>query len=134
MIADALGELGIRSVLCYETSDRDGPERAQAGIAENRRFLERVRTERPPLAPGDGRRARVVHALRRDAGRVRGGRDRCTSTWPRTASTREPSSGWRRLGALDERTLLAHGVHLDDDEIALVREAERRSRTTPART
>jgi cytosine/adenosine deaminase-related metal-dependent hydrolase len=28
-----------------------------------------------------------------------------------------------RSGALDERTLLAHGVHLDDEEIELVREA-----------
>ena len=43
VIADALGSLGVRSVLCYETSDRDGAERAAAGIAENRRFLERVR-------------------------------------------------------------------------------------------
>ena len=42
-----------------------------AGVAENRRFLERVAREQPPLARGDGRRARLVHALRRDARRVR---------------------------------------------------------------
>jgi putative selenium metabolism protein SsnA len=41
IIADTLAELGVRSVLCYEVSDRDGPERAAAGIAENRRFLTR---------------------------------------------------------------------------------------------
>ena len=28
VIAEALATLGIRSILCYETSDRDGPERA----------------------------------------------------------------------------------------------------------
>jgi putative selenium metabolism protein SsnA len=39
VIAGALAELGLRSVLCYEVSDRDGPERAEAGVAENRRFL-----------------------------------------------------------------------------------------------
>jgi cytosine/adenosine deaminase-related metal-dependent hydrolase len=39
IIADALEELGLRSVLCYEVTDRDGPERARAGIEENRRFL-----------------------------------------------------------------------------------------------
>ena len=38
VIEDALRTSGIRSVLCYETSDRDGPERAQAGLEENRRF------------------------------------------------------------------------------------------------
>jgi putative selenium metabolism protein SsnA len=48
IIADALAELGVRSVLCYEVSDRDGPERAVAGIAENRRFLARP----PGLARG----------------------------------------------------------------------------------
>jgi putative selenium metabolism protein SsnA len=42
VIAGALGELGLRSVLCYEVTDRDGPGRARAGLAENRRFLERA--------------------------------------------------------------------------------------------
>jgi putative selenium metabolism protein SsnA len=41
IIAEVLEQLGVRSVLCYEVSDRDGPERAAAGIAENRRFLTR---------------------------------------------------------------------------------------------
>ncbi|HET8660572.1 MAG TPA: amidohydrolase family protein [Micromonosporaceae bacterium] len=39
VIADALDELGLRSVLCYEVTDRDGPARAAAGVAENARFL-----------------------------------------------------------------------------------------------
>lgn len=41
VIAGALAELGLRSVLCYEVTDRDGPARAAAGVAENRRFLAR---------------------------------------------------------------------------------------------
>ena len=41
VIADALAELGLRSVLCYEVTDRDGAARAAAGVAENRRFLAR---------------------------------------------------------------------------------------------
>jgi putative selenium metabolism protein SsnA len=43
IIADALEELGVRSVLCYEATDRDGPERARAGVEENRRFLRTMR-------------------------------------------------------------------------------------------
>src|SRR5450755_2942445 len=39
IIAAALEELGLRSILCYEVTDRDGPGRAAAGIAENLRFL-----------------------------------------------------------------------------------------------
>ena len=32
VIADALQSLGLRSVLCYETTDRDGPERALRSV------------------------------------------------------------------------------------------------------
>ena len=39
LIASVQTDLGVRSVLCYEVSDRDGPERADAGLEENRRFL-----------------------------------------------------------------------------------------------
>ncbi|HEY8076680.1 MAG TPA: amidohydrolase family protein [Labilithrix sp.] len=43
-IEAALDEIGIRGVLCYETSDRDGRGRRDGGLAENKRFLEKVRT------------------------------------------------------------------------------------------
>jgi putative selenium metabolism protein SsnA len=38
VIAEAVQEAGLRSCLCYEVTDRDGPERTRAGIAENVRF------------------------------------------------------------------------------------------------
>ncbi len=38
LIAEAVTGAGLRASLCYEVTDRDGPERAQAGIAENVRF------------------------------------------------------------------------------------------------
>jgi putative selenium metabolism protein SsnA len=50
LIAGALGEVGVRGVLCYETSDRDGGGRA--GVRENDRFLTRLAEERPPLVRG----------------------------------------------------------------------------------
>jgi cytosine/adenosine deaminase-related metal-dependent hydrolase len=43
-IASAIDEVGLRAVLCYETSDRDGKGRRDGGLCENRRFLERVRS------------------------------------------------------------------------------------------
>ena len=45
VIADALAESGLRGVLCYEVTDRDGEEKALAGIEENMRFIERCRDE-----------------------------------------------------------------------------------------
>jgi len=38
VIAEAVNTAGLRASLCYEVTDRDGPERALAGIEENVRF------------------------------------------------------------------------------------------------
>lgn len=40
-IAQAALESGLRVSTCYEVTDRDGKERAKAGIAENMRFIKR---------------------------------------------------------------------------------------------
>lgn len=39
VIGEAVDQAGLRAVLCYEVSDRDGPDKLRAGIAENVRFL-----------------------------------------------------------------------------------------------
>ena len=44
IIERALDEVGIRGVLSYEVSDRDGRGRRDGALRENRRFLERVRS------------------------------------------------------------------------------------------
>jgi len=119
VIADALESLGVRSVLCYETTDRDGPERALAGLDENRRFL----AERRPLARG------LVGA---HAGFTMSDETllACAEVGPlhiHAAEDRVDLGAVDRLahlGVLDETTLLAHGVHLDTDEIALVHEVD----------
>ena len=49
-IAAAVGASGLRSVLCYEVTDRDGPAAAAAGIRENVRFASAVRR-----SPSDAR-------------------------------------------------------------------------------
>ncbi|MFP4323101.1 MAG: putative aminohydrolase SsnA [Anaerolineales bacterium] len=49
IIADAVEEAGLRAVLCYEVTDRDGPEKAAQGIAENVRFIKAAQ-ERPTVA------------------------------------------------------------------------------------
>lgn len=51
-IAEAVQEAGLRASLCYEVTDRDGSERAQAGIAENVRFAKsRISDRQPKVAP-----------------------------------------------------------------------------------
>src|SRR6266702_2863672 len=48
-IAAAAKQAGVRVSCAYEVTDRDGPERAKAGIAENVRFLARQKREPHPL-------------------------------------------------------------------------------------
>lgn len=43
-IEAALDEVGLRGVLAYETSDRDGRARRDLALRENRRFLKKVRS------------------------------------------------------------------------------------------
>jgi putative selenium metabolism protein SsnA len=42
VIAEEVDRSGLRAVLSYEVTDRDGEEKAQAGIEENIRFINRV--------------------------------------------------------------------------------------------
>ncbi len=137
VIAQALGELGIRSILCYETSDRDGPERASAGLAENRRFADRIQHEKPLLT-----RALVgAHASFTlsdetleecaDIARtfeiglhVHAAEDAVDEDDAIARDGRRVVARLAHAGALDDRTLLAHGVHLDADELGLVLAAD----------
>lgn len=52
IIAGAVEAAGLRACLCYEVTDRNGPEGAAAGIAENARFIRRTRTSNSPLLAG----------------------------------------------------------------------------------
>ncbi len=42
-IEGGVAEVGLRAVLCYEVTDRNGPAGTQAGLAENRRYLDKCK-------------------------------------------------------------------------------------------
>jgi putative selenium metabolism protein SsnA len=132
VVADVLDELGIRSVLCYEVTDRDGPERAAAGIRENERFLGSARS----LARGlVGAHASFTLSEETLAGCVDLAAGKGSGIHvhvaedaadQRDARARYGAPVVRRLadaGALTDRSLLAHCIHLEDEELSLVRDA-----------
>lgn len=127
LMADALGELGLRSVLCYEVTDRDGPERARAGVEENRRFL----AARRPLARGlvgahasftlsaETLSACAEVARATGAGiHIHAAEDGADQRDALARFGRRVVSRLADAGVLDERAILAHCVHVDDAEIA----------------
>jgi putative selenium metabolism protein SsnA len=44
VIAGAVEKAGLRAVLCYEVTDRDGMDKMHAGIAENVRFMQHIKS------------------------------------------------------------------------------------------
>jgi cytosine/adenosine deaminase-related metal-dependent hydrolase len=127
VIAAALSELGLRSVLCYEVSDRDGAAVAAAGVAENRRFLARS----GPLSRGlmgahasftlspDTLAACAEAARAAGAGlHIHVAEDAVDE---RDAQARHGMTVTARLakaGVLGPGTLLAHCVHVSEAEVA----------------
>jgi putative selenium metabolism protein SsnA len=134
VIAGAVDQSGTRAVLCFETTDRDGKERAQAGITENVRFIRRCQNE--DVAGGRVKANFGIHAC-------------MTVTEDTLAACREATpegtgfhvhvgeSSWdqylslhltgtrsvdrlHKHGMLGERTIAAHAVHLDAREVHLL--------------
>lgn len=136
IVAEAFEEVGLRGVLCYETSDRDGANRAREGVEENRRFLQRAAEGRWPLARGMvGAHASFTLSDETLADCVAVAREGKTGIHLHVAEDAVDEAdavarcGKRvvqRLhaaGALDERSLLAHAVHVDPAEAELIRAA-----------
>jgi len=133
IIAEALGELGIRSVLAYEVTDRDGEAKARAGVEENARFLRRTAEGWYPLARGMvGAHASFTLSeetlascvdLTRTSGtglHIHVAEDAVDETDAVARCNARTVARLASAGALTEQSLLAHAVHLDTAEAELV--------------
>jgi putative selenium metabolism protein SsnA len=123
----AVEEVGLRSVLCYETTDRNGLEGRDAGIEENRGFLAAGPTALTrAMVGGHASFTLSDESLDRLAGVVR---DTNSSLHVHVAedhadvedSRQRGGAGvverLRQHGLLVRRTLLVHGVHLSGPEL-----------------
>lgn len=135
LIHDALDTVGLRGVLAYEVSDRDG--RAAEGIAENARFLARVREK------GDGRCAGLfgLHASFTLEDRTLAEASAAAASLAAPfhihigedfhdlarARATHGTSVVRRLadaGVLTPGTIGAHCIYLEDDDFRILAERE----------
>ncbi len=133
-VAQAVIDLGVRGCLCYEVSDRDGETVALAGISENERFIEQVRD-----GLGAGRLGAVIglhaqftcndatlEAARQANDYLRAGfHVHCAEDAADTADAKKRgfAGAVARLdefGILGDRSILAHCIHVSDDEIARI--------------
>lgn len=132
VVAEALAELGVRAVVCYEVSDRDGPERAAAGLEENRR----AQKDRSPLTRAmvgahasftlSEETLRALVALAEASGvgiHIHVAEDAADEADSLARFGERVVARLAEAGVLGERAVLAHCVHLDDAEVAAVRQA-----------
>ena len=131
VIAEAVERSGLRSVLCYEVTDRGGPEKMEAGIRENVRFIERTRHEQVA-----GGRVQAMFGMHAGLTLSDETLDACRQAAPEGAGFHIHAaehesdeydslmkSGLRVIdrlkvhGILGPDTIVAHGVHLDTQEI-----------------
>jgi putative selenium metabolism protein SsnA len=130
IIADAVAQAGLRACLCYEVTDRDGPDRARAGLGENVRFARRIAAgARRDLAAVFGLHASLTLSDETladcvDVARGLGlGFHIHAAEGPADQEDSLAKSGKRVIhrlhdaGVLGARTIAAHCVRVDADEI-----------------
>lgn len=125
VIADVVDWAGLRAVLCYEVTGRDGDEKMHAGIAENVRFISS--NEHPLIKGTFGLHASLTlndHTLRACADARPEGAGFHVHVAEHEADEEDSlrRSGKRVVQRLDEysiwgdKTIAAHCVHIDEAE------------------
>ncbi len=152
VIAEAVQEAGLRACLCYEVTDRDGPEKMAAGIRENVRFIKKVRDQGSGISDQDSTASSLVpdhSSLITGTFGLHASLTLSEETLARCVEAAAPlgagfhihvaedkadqrdslrRSGLRvverlqRAGILGPRSIAAHGVHIDAYEKDILRE------------
>jgi len=136
VIADAVNQSGLRASLCYEVTDRDGPEKAEAGIQENLRFIHRIKEKassdrnlrahfglHASLTLSDETLKRVAELCPEGIGfHIHAAEGEADQEDSLKKSGKRVLHRLDQFGILRPETILAHGVHLDEGEIELLAE------------
>lgn len=133
VIADAVDEAGLRAALCYEVTDRYGPQSAAASIAENVRFIGAAK-QRPNVAAAFGLHASLTLseatlAACSEAGEGLGvGYHVHVAEHPSDEYDSLNKSGKRVIDRLQDscllgpRSIVAHAIHIDMREAEILRD------------
>jgi len=131
IISNVVEKAGLRAVLCYEVTDRDGEEKMKAGIQENLRFIKK--SKGPLLAGTFGLHASLTLsdsslALCRDSVPDHVGFHIHTAEHESDEYDSLNKYGLRVIDRLQKhdilgrRTITAHGVHFDAREMEILAE------------
>ncbi|WP_406543022.1 putative aminohydrolase SsnA [Clostridium ljungdahlii] len=134
-IAEAAEKVGIRSSLCYETSDRDGEKITDEGIAENVDFIKYCNDKKDDMIKGmfglhasmtisDKTLEKCMDAIEN----LNTGFHVHTGEGIQDLEITKQKYGkgivqrWYDAGALSDKTILVHCIHVSDEELDLIKE------------
>ena len=140
IVREALETIGLRGVLCYEVTDRGGLAERDAGLDESRALLDWVRHPAADQQASMFRALVGAHAsftlsdqsldacaaLMRDynAGlHIHAAEDQADTADARAKYGVGVIERLAKFDALNDQTIIAHGIHLSDRDIAIAREA-----------
>ena len=138
VIADVVEETGVRAVLCYEVSDRDGPEVAEAGIRENVRFIQKAREMAYPriaatfglhaaLTLSDATLERCVaeaEAIGHEGFHIHAAEGSADQEHSLATYGLRTIDRLAQRGILGPKTIVAHAIDIDAWEMATLRDTE----------
>ncbi len=129
-LAEAATESGLRVGLCYEVTDRNGPAGREAGIAENVRFIKRLRqSPNPKLGASFGLHASFTVSdatLEASVDAVRGldsgfhihvAEDKADEADSLKKHNMRVAERLEKRDILGPKTLVAHAIHVDAYEM-----------------
>ena len=137
VIRRAFEEIGLRGLLCYETTDRNGMDGARAGVQENLRFAREIDAERAaggkPLVDGaigahagftvgEETLAALGDAVRSSKRglHTHAGEDKFDAVDSRYRFGADLAVRLDAAGCLGPKTIIGHGVWLTEAEVELV--------------
>ena len=134
LIASVVSDAGLRAVLCFEVTDRDGRQRARAGIAENARFVDRCSGGpigggriaanfgiHAPMTVSDDTLAACRESVPAGVGfHVHVGEHEYDQYRSLAESGTRSVDRLFNHGMLGDRSIMAHAIHLDAREIMLL--------------
>jgi len=139
IVREAIEKIGLRAVLCYEVTDRGGSDERDRGLDENRSFLnwtKQTGSSKPALFRGlvgahasftlNDESLGACSELMRDfdAGlHIHAAEDMCDVNDARDKFGLGVVERLAKHGALNNQTILAHGVHLSVEDIEIARAA-----------
>ncbi len=126
IIAEAFDEVGVSHLLCYEATDRDGMDKADKGLAETARYLEKRQGLvglHASFTVGEKTLAAAVELMQHFNSGIhmhlaedKYDQDHCLHEYYHSVTQR-----LNEAGALESsKTILVHGLHLDVEERKLL--------------